>query len=203
MKTPRLEYVQLNQSVHDALVIVDVQNDFLPGGALAVPHGDEVIPILNHYIDRFYGQSLPIFATRDWHPINHCSFKEYDGPWPSHCVADSYGAAFASELKLPDAAEVIAKATTPNEDAYSGFEGTDLANRLHHLNIHRVFAGGLATDYCVLHTVLDALREGYTVYVLMDAVRAVNVNPEDGNRALAQMEQKGANLITLGALVSE
>ncbi len=203
MKKPYLQQVQLDRSVHDALIIVDVQNDFLPGGALAVHHGDEVIPTLNHYIERFHSQGLPIFATRDWHPVDHCSFKEYNGPWPRHCVAETHGAAFASELILPEAAKVISKATTSNEDAYSGFEGTDLANRLHHMNIQQVFVGGLATDYCVLHTVLDALREGFAVYVLTDAVRAVNVAAEDGNRALAQMQRKGANLITLEALVSE
>ena len=180
----------------DALIIVDVQNDFLPGGALAVKGGDLIVPVLNRYIDRFKNQGLQTFATRCWHPEDHCSFRERGGPWPRHCVAGSHGAAFASNLKLPKDVEVISKATTSDKDAYSGFDGTDLAQRLHQLKIQRLLIGGLATDYCVLHTVKDALKEGFEVCVLRDAVRAVNVQPDDGDKALAQMQQQGAILAT-------
>ena len=180
----------------DALIIVDVQNDFLPGGALAVKGGDLIVPVLNRYIDRFKNQGLQTFATRCWHPKDHCSFRDRGGPWPRHCVAGSPGAAFASNLKLPKDVEVISKAATPDEDAYSGFDGTDLAQRLHQLKLQRLFIGGLATDYCVLHTVKDALKEGFGVLVLRDAVRAVNVQPDDGDKALAQMQRQGAILVT-------
>lgn len=176
----------------DALILVDVQNDFLPGGALAVPEGDEVIPVLNRWIAAFHARGLPIFATRDWHPRAHCSFKAQGGIWPQHCIADTDGAQFAPSLDLPAEAAVIAKATTPAKDAYSGFEGTDLGPRLHEQGVTRLFVGGLATDYCVLNTVRDALAEGFTVLLLTDAIRAVNVEPNDGAKAEAEMRRLGA-----------
>lgn len=179
----------------DALVIVDVQNDFLPGGALAVPHGDEVVPVLNRWIERFTARGLPVVATRDWHPPDHCSFRERGGPWPVHCVAGTEGAAFAPGLRLPADALVISKATEPDREAYSGFEGTDLAARLRGLGVRRLFVGGLATDYCVLSTVRDARREGFDVVLLEDAVRAVDVQPGDGARALEEMRRLGAGLV--------
>ena len=179
----------------DALVIVDVQNDFLPGGALAVPHGDEVVPVLNRWIERFTARGLPVVATRDWHPPDHCSFRERGGPWPVHCVAGTEGAAFAPALRLPADALVISKATEPDREAYSGFEGTDLAERLRGLGVRRLFVGGLATDYCVLSTVRDARREGFDVVLLEDAVRAVDVQPGDGARALEEMRRLGAELV--------
>lgn len=178
----------------EALIIVDVQNDFLPGGALAVSGGDLIIPVLNQCIDRFSNQGLPIFATRCWHPEDHCSFKEQGGPWPRHCVAGTHGAAFAADLKLPVTTQVISKAMASKEDAYSGFQGTNLALLLHDLEIEQLFISGLATDYCVLHTVKDALKAGFKVIVLIDAIRAVNVSPGDGDKALAQMQQQGALL---------
>ncbi|MBN1947816.1 MAG: isochorismatase family protein [Bradymonadales bacterium] len=184
----------------DALVVVDVQHDFLPGGALAVPHGDEVIEPLNRYIARFEERGLPIFATRDWHPARHCSFAEQGGPWPPHCVKDSWGAEFSAWLQLPSSVTIISKADREEQDAYSGFEGTDLHRRLGELGVKRLFVGGLATDYCVLNGVQDALRLGYTTFLLVDAVRAVDVNPGDGVRALAAMEEAGAVLIRLEML---
>ncbi len=189
-------HTKATQQGGDALIIVDVQNDFLPGGALAVEDGDQIVPVLNRYIGRFSNQGLQTFATRCWHPEDHCSFRDRGGPWPRHCVVGSHGAAFASNLKLPKGVEVISKATTSDKDAYSGFDGTDLAQRLHQLKIQRLFIGGLATDYCVLHTVKDALKEGFEVCVLRDAVRAVNVQPDDGDKALTQMQQQGAILVT-------
>ncbi len=179
----------------DALIVVDVQRDFLPGGSLAVPDGDQVVPVLNAWLERFAGLGLPVFATRDWHPPNHCSFVEQGGTWPPHCVRDTPGAAFAADLRLPGDATVISKATGPAADAYSGFEGTDLAERLAAAGVRRVFVGGLATDYCVLATVRDALAAGFDVVVLEDAVRAVDVEPGDGNRALESMRRLGARCI--------
>ena len=181
----------------DALLIVDVQNDFLPGGSLAVPRGDSVVPVLNRYLEIFAEQNLPVYATRDWHPPLHCSFRAQGGPWPPHCVAKTSGAAFAAALQLPPAAVIVSKATTPEQDAYSGFQGTDLDSRLHAAGIRRLYIGGLATDYCVLNTVRDALRLGYRVLLLGDAIRAVDVQPGDGLRAEEEMTGLGAQRITL------
>ncbi len=186
----------------DALVVVDVQNDFLPGGALPVPDGDAVIAPLNAWIARFTARRLPVVATRDWHPPNHCSFREQGGPWPPHCIAGTPGAGFAAALELPDDAWIVSKATTPASEAYSGFEGTDLAERLRAAGVRRLFVGGLATDYCVLNTVKDALREGFTVFLLTDAIRAVNVHPGDGDKAIAEMTDAGAVPVTFADLES-
>jgi len=176
----------------DALVIVDLQNDFLTGGSLAVPGGDGVIPVLNVWIRRFRAAGQPIFATRDWHPVDHCSFLDRGGPWPAHCVAGTIGARFSSELTLPPDVIVISKGTKPSKDAYSGFDGTDLAVQLRQAGVGRLFLGGLATDYCVRATVLDALKEGFQVVLLTDAARPVDVRPGDGERAIAEMRETGA-----------
>ena len=179
----------------DALIAVDVQNDFLPGGSLAVPEGDAVVPALNRYLAAFGARALPVFATRDWHPPNHCSFNAQGGIWPPHCVAATRGAEFASGLALPETAVIISKATTPAADAYSGFGGTDLAARLRAGRVTRLFIGGLATDYCVLNTVKDALAGGFEVLLLADAIRAVDVKAGDGAHALGEMQQLGARPI--------
>lgn len=176
----------------DALLLVDVQRDFLPGGALAVPEGDAVVPVLNRYIALAQQHGTPIFASRDWHPAGHCSFRAQGGPWPPHCVAGSEGARIAPGLELPANAVVVDKATTQAEDAYSAFSGTTLARQLRARDVKRVYVGGLATDYCVLNTVRDARSEGFEVVLLTDAIRAVNVNADDGARAVAQMIEKGA-----------
>ena len=181
----------------DALLIVDVQNDFLPGGSLAVPRGDEVVPVLNRYLNIFVANNLSVYATRDWHPERHCSFKAQGGSWPPHCVADTRGAEFAAALQLPPSAVIVSKAATVGQDAYSGFQGTDLDERLRAANTRRLFIGGLATDYCVLSTVRDALRLGYRVLLLADASRAVNVQPGDGQRAEEEMVKLGAQRITV------
>jgi nicotinamidase/pyrazinamidase len=187
----------LHPQLGDVLLVVDVQNDFVPGGSLAVPHGDEVVPVLNRYLKIFTEQGLPVYATRDWHPQHHCSFREQGGPWPPHCVADTRGAQFASELQLPATATIISKATSEKHDAYSGFEGTDLDKQLRAANIGTLYIGGLATDYCVLNTVRDALKFGYKVLLLADAIRAVDVQAGDGVRAEAEMAKLGAQRITL------
>ncbi|MDY6971334.1 MAG: nicotinamidase [Thermodesulfobacteriota bacterium] len=176
----------------DALVVVDVQNDFLPGGTLAVPGGDEIVPVINRYVQLFESKGLPIFATRDWHPKQHSSFAEQGGPWPYHCRAGSKGSEFPPELHLPDFVPVLSKGTVVTKDAYSGFEGTDLNERLKSAGIHRIAVGGLATDYCVLNTVKDALTNGFDVLLLKDAVRAVNVGTQDGEKALEEMIRLGA-----------
>jgi nicotinamidase/pyrazinamidase len=181
----------------DALVLVDVQRDFLPGGPLAVPEGDAVVPLLNEYIDVFSAHRLPIFATRDWHPPDHCSFKEQGGAWPAHCVAGSDGACFSSALRLPESAIIIAKATEPDAESYSAFGAGVLEELLLAAGVRRLFVGGLATDYCVLQTVKDALRRGFEVALLLDAIRAVNVHEGDGERAIAEMVWKGATPTTL------
>lgn len=180
----------------DALIVVDVQRDFLPGGALGVPAGDAVVEPLNRAIRAFEQAGLPVFYSRDWHPPDHCSFVERGGPWPPHCVAGTAGAGFAPRLRLPIDAAVVSKATDRDRDAYSAFQGTSLTKQLKAAGIRRVFVGGLATDYCVKATVLDARAKGFGVEVLGDAVRAVEVQPGDGSRALQEMKKSGANLTT-------
>jgi nicotinate phosphoribosyltransferase len=178
------------------LLIVDAQNDFLPGGSLAVPQGDDVVPVLNRYSAAFRKLHLPVFASRDWHPSNHCSFTKQGGPWPPHCVAETNGAQFASGLDLNEAV-IISKATEPESDAYSAFENTDLDQRLKQAGVKRLFVGGLATDYCVLNSVRDAVRLQYSVVLLQDAIRAVNVQPEDGPNALKEMLELGCQPATV------
>jgi nicotinamidase/pyrazinamidase len=181
----------------DALIIVDVQNDFLAGGALAVAHGNEVVPALNEYIEAFRARGLSIFATRDWHPANHCSFQSQGGPWPVHCVQNTRGAQFAPDLHLPPDVAIISTGSAPEKEAYSGFQDTDLHQRLRALHLQRLFIGGLATDYCVLATVKDGLSLGYTVFLLLDAIRPVNVHPDDGPKAQEEMLRSGATGVTV------
>ena len=184
----------------DALVVVDVQVDFLPGGSLPVPRGDQVLPVLRRYVDAFHQAGLAVVATRDWHPPDHCSFVQQGGPWPPHCVAGSAGARFATALELPANALIVSKATERERDAYSAFEGTELDQRLRQAKVKRVFVGGLATDYCVLHTVRDALQRGFQTVLLQDAIRAVDVKAGDGERAVAQMLRLGAVPMTVEQL---
>jgi nicotinamidase/pyrazinamidase len=179
-------------SPYDALLVVDIQRDFLPGGALGVRGGDEVIPVLNRYIAIARRHGMPIIATRDWHPADHCSFHARGGPWPEHCVQDTPGAAFAPQLDLPEDAIIVSKATQADQEAYSTFSGTGLAQRLREAGVQRVLIGGLATDYCVRYSTRDALAEGFEVIVLDDAVRAVEVQPGDGARAKEEMKASGA-----------
>jgi nicotinamidase/pyrazinamidase len=179
----------------DALIVVDMQNDFLPGGRLAVPGSEQVIPVINRCIKLFCQRGAPIFMTRDWHPVGHFSFRAQGGPWPTHCVAGSYGAEFSWCLALPETVQIISKGVQCECEGYSGFDGTDLHARLEKAGIERLFVAGLATDYCVLHTVLDVLKRGYTVFLLEDGVRAVNVEADDGAKALQAMRAQGATLI--------
>jgi nicotinamidase/pyrazinamidase len=186
----------------DALVLIDVQNDFCPGGALAVPDGDRVVPLLNRYIERFQAAGAPVFATRDWHPAQTKHFEAWGGAWPPHCVQETPGATFHAGLAVPADATVISKGMDPDSDAYSAFQGEDpagmpFAAALGERGVQRLYVGGLATDYCVKATVLDALREGFEVVLLRDAVRAVDVKPGDGDRALAEMREAGARFAML------
>ena len=180
----------------DALVIVDVQGDFVTG-SLAVPGGAEVIAPLNRAAALFHERGLPVIATRDWHPADHVSFAEQGGPWPVHCVAGTPGADSADGLELPDGTAIIEKADTPASDVYSPFPGTGFADDLRARGIRRLLVGGLATDYCVLNTVRDALAEGFETVVLEDAIRAVEVEPGDGDRAEGEMRRAGARFTTV------
>jgi len=181
----------------DALIIVDVQNDSIPGGALPVPAGDQVIPVLNEYIKLFKKAGAGVFATRDWHPPNHVSFKTYGGPWPPHCIQQSEGAKFHPDLKLPADSSIISKAMDPSKESYSGFDETELDDKLRTQGVKRVFVGGLATDYCVKNTVLDAVKLGFETVLLLDAVQGINVKPGDAEKAIDEMIVKGAEKITL------
>lgn len=185
---------------HTMLVVVDVQNDFCPGGALAVPEGDKVVPVLNKYIDRFRKAGAPIIFTRDWHPPDHSSFKAQGGPWPPHCIQNTEGAKFHPDLFVPAEGEIVSKADKKDE-AYSFFQGTNLVEKLHERGIKRLLVGGLATDYCVKETVLDGLKHGFEVFHLDDASKGVNVNPGDSERALQEMTAKGAKCIKLDDVV--
>jgi len=177
-----------------ALIVVDVQKDFCQGGALPVPRGDEVVPVLNRYIQKFEEAGAQIYATRDWHPSNHVSFKSQSGPWPSHCVQNTEGAEFHRDLLLPIGTVIVSKANSLKE-TYSAFDETNLEENLKRKNIRRVFVGGLATDYCVLNTVLDALKLGFETFLLEDAIKGVNVRPNDSERALKEMKSKGVHIV--------
>ena len=176
----------------DALLITDIQIDFLPGGALPVLQGDTIIPVLNEYARRFNDAGGHIFASRDWHPPNHISFKAQGGPWPPHCIQQTEGAKFSPDLKLPDGTTVISKATDPAYESYSVFDRTDFSEQLKNKGVKRLFIGGLATDYCIVNTVLDARKLGYETAVLMDATLGINVKPGDVDRAVEAMIKAGA-----------
>jgi nicotinamidase-related amidase len=190
--TDRSVYSNSMLGAGDALLLIDVQNDFLPGGTLPVPDGDAVIAPLNAWIGLFTDAGCPIFAVRDCHPANHCSFRAHGGPWPPHCVAHSPGARAPDSLVLPAAAQVIDKPGYRDRETYSGFTSTALDACLRRAGIRRLWVGGLATDYCVLSTVSEALDLGYAVMLLAGAMRAVDARPGDGARAIARMVEQGA-----------
>lgn len=177
-----------------ALIVVDVQNDFCPGGALAVPGGDGVVAPLNRLIKEFLEHGEPVFKSRDWHPAKTKHFAAYGGTWPVHCVQDSWGAEFHPDLFADIHIRVVSKGLG-DEDCYSAFDGTDLALQLERLGVDEVLVGGLATDYCVKNTVLDALRQGFKVKVLKDAMRPVELEPGDGERAIEEMRRAGAEIM--------
>ena len=187
-----------NSSV-SALLIVDVQNDFCPGGALPVPHGDLVVPALNRYIAEASARGLPVYASRDWHPERTTHFAAFGGEWPVHCVQGSNGARFRDDLQLPPSTVVVTKGERADHPGYSAFDGhaedgTGLLSLLKARHVTHLFVGGLATDYCVKHTVLDARAAGLNVTVLSDAISGVDVHPGDSVRAMAEMRDAGARL---------
>lgn len=188
-----------------ALLIVDVQNDFCPGGALGVPDGDRVVEPLNRAAERFREAGLPVFASRDWHPAVTRHFREYGGTWPPHCVQGSRGADFHPGLRLPAGTAIISKGIDPDLDSYSAFEGNrddgaTLASCLATLGVGHIYIGGLATDYCVRSSALDAVRSGLRVTVLTDAVAGVDLEPGDSAQAMEEMVRCGVRLATVDAL---
>lgn len=188
-------------SATDALVVVDVQNDFLPGGALGVAGGDEIVAVLDRCIHRFVAAGAPVYLTRDWHPSVTTHFQERGGPWPPHCVQGSPGAEFAPGLSVPEATVIVSKGHEPGLDGYSCFEGRTpeglpFARELEQRGVRRLYVGGLATDYCVKATVLDGIRHGLRMVVLEDAIRAVDVTEGDGRAALEAMRRAGATMTT-------
>ncbi|MEZ0361922.1 MAG: nicotinamidase [Hydrogenobacter sp.] len=187
----------------DALIVVDMQNDFMPWGALPVPDADKIVPKLNAYIDTFSSMGLPVYFTRDWHPVDHISFKDNGGIWPPHCVQDTEGAKFHKDLIIPkDNKFIISKGTSKDFDAYSGFQGTLLESLLRERNVKRVFVGGVATDYCVKNTVIGAINLGYQTFLLIDAIKGVDVNAGDTDRAIGQMMKAGTVVLSFEDLTA-
>ncbi|HLA09884.1 MAG TPA: nicotinamidase [Pyrinomonadaceae bacterium] len=187
----------MSESKNRALIVVDVQNDFCSGGALAVAHGDEVIAPLNRLAREFLERGEPVFKTRDWHPPITTHFAAFGGTWPIHCVQKTKGAEFHPDL-IDDIHIRVISTGLGNDEGYSAFDGTDLSLQLHRLGVKEVWVGGLATDYCVKHTVLDAIKEGFRVKAIEDAMRAVDLNPGDGERAIAEMQAAGAEFVRAG-----
>jgi nicotinamidase/pyrazinamidase len=184
----------------DALLVIDVQNDFCPGGKLAINEGDAVIPVLNGWIDSAEAANIPVYASRDFHPVDHISFHEQGGLWPPHCLQDSEGAAFHRDLNLPDHAAIVTKGVRFDMDQNSAFCQTGITFHLRKNGIKRIFIGGLALDVCVLESAMDAINEenGFDVVLIKDATRPVN--PKDGEKALAKMKTAGIRIIEQSAL---
>ncbi len=181
-------------------MVVDVQNDFCPGGALAVPDGDAIVPRVNRAIELFERRGLPVLVTRDWHPPVTKHFKEFGGAWPAHCVQGTKGARFHRELHLPKDALILSKGMDPEQDSYSGFqayngEGRDLESVVRDLGVDELFICGLATDYCVRATTLDATRRGIRIRVLGDAIKGVEVKPGDSEAAIREMRAAGVPFV--------
>ena len=192
----------------DALLLVDIQNDFCPGGALAVPEGDRIVPVANWYARLFERRGLSVFASRDWHPPETKHFQAWGGAWPPHCVQGTRGAELHPNLSLPDEAVIVSKGMDPEQDSYSAFQaitpaGEPLGDALAERGIGRLFVGGLATDYCVRASVLDGLKRGLQVVMLEDAVKGIDLNPGDIARAVAEMEEYGATTARLDTVEME
>ncbi len=210
-ETYRLQPFQTNGKPMDKqslLLIVDMQIDFCPGGTLAVPGGDAIIPVINRYIEIFRSEGLPIFATRDWHPPVTRHFREFGGLWPPHCVQGSVGARFHPQLKLPDELTVVSKGMDPESDDYSSFRATlesglPLREYLAYAGVMKLYICGLATDYCVRDTSLDALEAGFSVTVLRDAIKGVDLEAGDSSRALKEITRAGGVLADLAAVEKE
>lgn len=207
-------HLALHTENRAGLIVVDVQIDFCQGGALGVPGGEEVVPVLNRWIRRFAHLGLPIAFTFDWHPADHCSFKERGGIWPVHCVQGEDGSSLRPDLELPSNTAynsgtapsttwaVFKKGFLTGCEAYSGFdgrlegiqEGPTLGEWLREQGVGRLYVGGLATEYCVKATVQDGLNQGFRVSIIREGMRAVEVNPGDGARAIDEMLRAGAQI---------
>jgi len=192
--------------VNKALFVVDLQNDFCPGGALGVPEGDQIIPNINNYVNLFLKKNFPVFVSRDWHPKNTKHFKEAGGPWPAHCIQDTEGAKFHPDFHLPKNATIMSKGTNPDLDGYSVFEARDPQNRslieiLNSIGIDELYIAGIATDYCVKMTSLDALDNGFVVNVLTDAIKGVDKN--DSEISLKEIVSKNGKLKTFSKVSEE
>jgi nicotinamidase/pyrazinamidase len=188
-----------------ALLVVDVQNDFCPGGALAVPHGDEVVPVLNRLAAHASALGFPVYASRDWHPADSHHFAVNGGEWPVHCVKGTPGARLHADLDLPPGALIVTKDVGPDSDGYSAFDGTiagrgSLAADLRARGVTELVLGGLATDYCVRATAIDGRREGFDVVVVEDAIRAVERSPGDAARAVDEMKAEGVRFLPSSAV---
>lgn len=177
----------------DGLLVVDVQVDFCPGGALPVDNGDRIIPVLNRWLAAAAGSGIPIYVARDWHPKDHVSFVEQGGKWPPHCLQDTKGAAFHPDMRIPEGAVKVTKGVRLDHDQHSAFDGTGLSDRLRRDGVRRLWVGGLAQDVCVLATVLDARKEGFAVNLILDATRPVSA--EEGKEALRKMKEAGAAIV--------
>jgi nicotinamidase/pyrazinamidase len=191
-----------------ALLVVDVQNDFTPGGALAVPRGDEVVPLLNRYMEMFGVAGVPVYTSRDWHPEVSKHFKEHGGVWPPHCIQGTWGAEFHPDLRRPEDAITISKGMDPERDSYSAFDaleedGTPLAESLRRRGVEHIFMGGLATDYCVKWSALEAANQGFQFTVLLDASLGVNLEPHDSEIAIAEMVRAGAEVAVMETILLE
>jgi nicotinamidase/pyrazinamidase len=191
-----------------ALLIVDVQNDFCPGGALAVPGGNQVVEPLSRIAGYFAAAGLPVLASRDWHPRATKHFKEFGGVWPPHCIQDTFGAEFHANLKLPEGTLVFSKGSNSDSDSYSAFDGQSadgsyLGNTLVTLQVRNLYVGGLATDYCVCASVLDARKLGFEVTVLTNAIAAVNVANGDSETALELMKNAGVSFNTVSESIDK
>jgi len=189
----------VSSSTRSALLVVDVQKDFCPGGALAVPGGDRVVPALNRHIAEATARDRPVYASRDWHPPVTRHFQPYGGEWPPHCVQHSEGASFHPDLRLPDSAIIVSKGQAADSHGYSALEGytpdgRTLLDELRERQIDHLYVGGLATDYCVKHSVLDAVRAGMKVTLLIDSIAGVDVEPGDSTHAIAEMQAAGAEV---------
>lgn len=188
-----------------ALLIVDMQNDFCPGGALGIKDGDRIIPAINKYIKIFSEKKLPVFYSRDWHPKKTKHFKEFGGVWPRHCIQNTKGAEFHPKLKLPKEAILLYKGMDPEKESYSVFQAQDqngmrFLNLLKILGVEEIYIGGLAADYCVKFSAIDALKERFEVKLLVDAIKGVNLKPEDSESAIREMVGSGVKKITLKRL---
>ncbi len=180
-----------------ALLIVDVQNDFCPGGALGVPAGHKIVPVINKYVRIFSKMKAAILATRDWHPVKSRHFKDFGGIWPVHCIQNTWGAAFHHDLKLSKETLFLYKGMDPDKDCYSAFcaedtSGSSLSDILKRLDINELFIAGLATDYCVKFTALEAMKHGFKVKILMDAIQGVDLKPGDSEKAIRKIAEMGA-----------